>query len=256
MAFDLYVGTLTRFYRREWENVVQQRSKRDGLKYQMIYAGGPPKPPPPAAELQQIIAGWTQMLTNGLAREGLGPVTWSEDETQPYFTDRPGWQGHSALLTWAAHAVHPELPLPSHVPESWADDDAYTLCVAEGSQFAYQAILKPEIWLPVELPGILKAPTLASDSAFIGSTFELARELKDLKVRTGDLLRERREVAARQAPKAHKEPGLIDRLLGRRKPEPTPEPPDLATVAEHSIELYSRLASLACEHRLPMLPHF
>lgn len=40
MAFDVYVGTMTRFYRREWENVVQRMSREQGFEYTMIHAGG------------------------------------------------------------------------------------------------------------------------------------------------------------------------------------------------------------------------
>ena len=36
MAVDLYVGTLTRYYTRQWENVVQKMAREQGLKYQLV----------------------------------------------------------------------------------------------------------------------------------------------------------------------------------------------------------------------------
>lgn len=40
MAFDIYAGTLVRYYTRDWENVVQRQARIDGTPYTMIYAGG------------------------------------------------------------------------------------------------------------------------------------------------------------------------------------------------------------------------
>jgi len=145
MAFDVYVGTLTRFYRREWENVVQRMSREQGMQYKMIYAGGEPEPPAPADDIRQAVIGWRSALSEGLKPHGFGPVTWDEGDSVPYFTDRPGWEGYGGLLVWAAHDEHPEMPVPMHLPESWVDDPAYQRSADPKSPSRYQSILEPQM---------------------------------------------------------------------------------------------------------------
>ena len=57
MAFDVYVGTMTRFYRRDWENVAQRMSREQGIRYNVIYAGGEPAAPPSADEVREAVTG-------------------------------------------------------------------------------------------------------------------------------------------------------------------------------------------------------
>src|SRR5882724_7787963 len=102
MAFDAHVGTLTRFYRREWENVAQRMARTQGLKYEKIYAGGKPEDPPAADEIRQAVTDWCSALTSGLKGHGVEAVSWDERDDQPYFTERPGYDGYGAMLLWAA----------------------------------------------------------------------------------------------------------------------------------------------------------
>jgi len=124
MAFDVYVGTMTRYYRRDWENVAQRLARERGLGYKTIHVGGNPGPPPPSEKIRQLVEAWWEILSRIVQEQGFGPIRWEEDDTQPYFTERPTWDGYTALLIWAAHAEHPDLPLPTHLPQSWVDDAA------------------------------------------------------------------------------------------------------------------------------------
>lgn len=224
MAFDIYAGTMTRFYRREWENVVQRMAREQGRKYNMIYAGGAPPPPPPADEIRSAVHGWCQALTNALKPHGVSTIEWSEADDRPYFTDRPAWPGYSALLTWAAHADHPKLPLPTAVPKSWADDDAFQESSKKDSQTSYRTILEPQLWLPAEFPFVFGFPTLTSQQPVsIGSTFNLKRQLDQLKTKTSESLATKSE---------------------------------LVETAAFAIGCFGKLAEKACEHRLPILLSF
>ncbi|HTK76374.1 MAG TPA: hypothetical protein VL371_14010 [Gemmataceae bacterium] len=255
MAFDVYVGTMTRFYLREWENVAQRMAREQGMHYQMIYAGGEPEPPPSADDLRQAVASWCEALSGALQSHGFGPVVWDEDEQKPYFTDRPAWDGYSALLVWAAHAEHPALPIPAEAPQSWAEDPAYQRSTLREFKSRYRTILEPELWLPTEFPFVFEAATLVSEKACIGSVFTLKQQLDDLHQQTGTQLERLRQTPQVDAP-GTKKPGFLGGLFRRTRPRPEPDKPGLAEVAESGLAIFRDLSAKACEHRLPMLLHY
>lgn len=256
MAFDVYVGTMTRFYRRDWENVVQRMSRTQGMQYKMIYAGGAPEPPPPADDIRQAVAGWCRALSGGLKPHGCGPVEWNEGDDQPYFTDRPAWDGYSALLVWAAHAEHRDLPLPAEVPESWVDDPAFQLPTVREFKSRFRTILEPQLWLPTEFPFVFEAPTLVSeDKACIGSVFTLKQQLDDLHSQTAGQL-EQLKVVPQVEPQAANRSSLFGGLLRRKHREPDPVKPGLAQTAEFGLQIFRNLTTHACQYRLPLLLHF
>jgi hypothetical protein len=221
MAFDVYAGTMTRFYRGEWENVAQRMTREQGGKYTMIYAGGEPPPPPPADEIREVVLHWCRALSSALATHGVGPIAWSEDDDVPYFTDRPAWPGYTALLVWAAHAEHPNLPLPSSVPDSWLDDPAFQRSIKPEFKTNYGTILDAQLWLPAEFLFVFEFPTLTSEKGSrIGSAFTLRRQLDQLKGKTSEKLSAKTE---------------------------------LAQTASSAIECFRTLVEMACEHQVPIL---
>jgi hypothetical protein len=256
MAFDVYVGTMTRFYRRDWENVAQRTAREQGIKYTIIHAGGEPEVPPPADDIRQAVAGWRDALSDGLDAHGCGPVTWDEGDDQPYFTDRPTWDGYSAMLIWAAHAEHPDLPVPVEVPESWLANPAFQRSHERDFESRYRKILERQLWLPTDFPFVFDAPTVASDeNTRIGSVFTLKRQLDDLWTQTADKIRELITARRLELPAAAK-PSLFGRLLRHKSRLPDPERPRLAEMAEFGLQIFRNLAANACEHRLPILLHF
>jgi hypothetical protein len=255
VAFDVYVGTMTRFYSREWENVVQRMAREQGTQYKMVFAGEEPEPPPAADHIREAVANWCEALSIGLQPHGLGPCTWDEDDSMPYFTDRPSWEGYAALLVWAAHSEHPDLPIPAGVPRSWADDPAYQRSTVRKFKSRYETLLEPELWLPTTFPFIFEAPTLVSEKGRIGSVFTLKEQLDELHQQTSAKLKERKQAEHEERP-APKKPGVIARLLRGRSPHLEAKEPALVEAAIFGLSIFRDLASKACEHRLPMLLHF
>ena len=256
MAFDVYVGTLTRFYRREWENAAQRMAREEGMIYNMIYAGGEPEPPPEAEELREAVQGWCDAMNRGMQPHGIGTIGWDESDERPYFTDRPSWDGYSGLLIWAAHAEHPDLPLPDEVPESWVEDPAFQRSTVREFKSKYRTILEPELWLPTEFPFIFNAPSLVSENACIGSVFTLKQQLDELHSQTATQLQEL--IAANNISETEpKKSGILGGLFRRKNREPKKQAkPGVAEVVEFGLSVFRELAAKACEHRLPMLLHY
>jgi hypothetical protein len=264
VAFDIYAGTLTRYYRRDWENIMQRTAREQGMQYQMVFAGGE-TPPPAAEEVRAGVTGWCQALTNALQPHGWGPVRWDESDAQPYFTDRPGWEGYTALLLWASHVEFPDLPLPEKLSDDWADDPAFKRASSRDHRSKFHTILVPQMWLPVEFPGVFEGPTLSSETPVsIGSTFTLRDQLDALWSESGAKLAKLsgqtpgETEQPRSSSPAPKKPGLLGRLFGRA-PDPAPprpaerEEPGLAHAAHHGFEIWRNAARHACEHRVPIL---
>ena len=253
MAFDVYVGTMTRFYRQEWENAAQRMCREQGIEYRMIHIGGDAEPPPSAAEIREAIGQWWRNMTNALSAQRCGTFQWNEGDNQPYFTARPAWDGYHALLVWTAHAEHRWLPLPPNIPDPWSQDAAFQRSTRPGSYSRFRTILSPQMWLPVDFPFTFEGPTLASSNpTHIGSVFTLKRELDEVHRRTSQRLN-----ALKNSPEGESEKrGLFARLFCRPAPPLDPSKPKLAEAADRGLQIFRDLAAKACEHRLPLLLSF
>jgi hypothetical protein len=240
VAFDVYVGTLTRFYRRDWENVAQRMAREQGIRYKMIHAGGEPEAPPSAQQMHEAISAWQEFLSRALEPHNCGPIRWDEGDHMPYFTDRPAWEGYSALLVWAAHTEHPDLEMPAKVPQSWNDDPAYQRSISQEFKSRYTTILRPELWLPTQFPFCFESPTLVSEKGCIGSVFTLKEQLDRLWDETASKLEKAQEAVTGTS-------GTLENAESK---------PDLVNTADFGLSVFRDLATKACENRLPMLLSF
>jgi hypothetical protein len=256
MAFDVYVGTMTRYYRREWENVVQRMAREQGIKYNMIYAGGEPPPPPPAEEIQLAVSAWSHMLSEGLKSLEVGAISWDESDRQPYFSDRPGWPGYTGLLLWAAYAENPDLPLPAALPESWIDDPAYQKSTDEGFTSRYLQILRAQLWIPADFNAVADGPDLCQNKTCIGSTFELKRQLDELRNETDIRLQDEMSKPEQSPQPEVKSGGMLRRFFAKPSPTVATDGIRLAAAAASGLTIFQDLASKACEHRLPILLNY
>ena len=222
MALDVYAGTFTRYYTRNWENVAQRQARLDGITYRRI-SPGEETPPPTADQVTPAVAAWCAELTEALGQNISAPITWDEGEGLPYFTDRPGWEGYIALVLWAAYAGAPHLVRPTSLPEQdWNEDPAFLAMLPRESGTPYRQILQAELWLPCEFKFVFRGPALTGDATWIGSTFALREQLELLNQNT-------LSVDASDA---------------------------FAQSARFSLAMFQELSQKACEARLPILLDF
>src|SRR5262245_46408271 len=119
MGLDVYVGSLTRYYSRQWETVVQKMARETGMQLTVVRQDD--APPPTPSEIAQVAVSWRDGLSRALAPHGVSPLTWEESLDCPYFTDKPAWDCYSALMVWASHHEHPNSPLPAVAPDDWSE---------------------------------------------------------------------------------------------------------------------------------------
>ena len=234
MALDVYAGTLTRYYTRDWENVVQRQARLDGYTYQQI-SPDDRGPPPAASTIRPVVGSWQIAMTAALGENISAPISWDEADDVPYFTDRPGWQGYSGLLLWAAYAHDLRAVRPSTLPETWSEDPTYVAAVAQGSPTPYRHILQPTLWIPCKFDFVFQGPSLVREPTWIGSVFELQRQL--------DLLNRETFRASEQQ-------------LACYLREEIPECDEVEHAARFSLALFLELTRHACRVGVPLLLSF
>ena len=114
MGLDIYVGPLTRYHSGNWETLVQQYARLNGLKCQVVRPPSTDSSPRLSADqIREAVLAWQSGLAEALKQ----PLKWSEDNSSDYFTEKPAWDCYSAVAVLAAHDEHRELKLPDVVPE-------------------------------------------------------------------------------------------------------------------------------------------
>src|SRR5262245_32541171 len=116
MGLDVYVGSLTRYYTGDWETIVQQWGRQNGVPVTVVRAGQSPggggsvwerlfkrNAPSPAEKTRIAVIGWRGQIARVLGREAALSFDWDESAASPYFTDKPDWAGFGALLLLAAY---------------------------------------------------------------------------------------------------------------------------------------------------------
>ena len=178
MGLDVYVGSLTRYYCRRWETVVQQMARENGME--VTVARQDDSPPPNPEDVAPLASAWRDGLSAALSPHGVPPFTWDESLDAPYFTDKPAWDCYSALLVWASHLEHPDTPLPSVAPEDWSQYQPFVVSQQPGQTRFPHLLRDTELWLPVPLPFTFEADDLVGNKIAIGSVIGLKTELENL----------------------------------------------------------------------------
>lgn len=153
MGMDLYAGTLTRYYCRNWKTIVQQISERNGIAYSRITPDGQEladETEPPEA-VQADVECWRDRLLADLAAAGTALYPpWEENNEKPYYTDKPDWDAFGALILFAAAAVYGE-SAPETVGKNW-DFESHPLVrrVMEDREKNWSLFTGATWWLPIE----------------------------------------------------------------------------------------------------------
>jgi hypothetical protein len=232
MAFDVYVGGFSRFYAREWENVAQKHARETGMRYQVIHAGGDPGPAK-WEEVQAAVEQWKTILRQGLRENAPPDLDWDEGRGAPYFTDRPGWDGYSALVVLAACAAS-KTPCPDKLPKDALTSDVVVRSHAAAFQGGFRSLTQVQLWLPGSFEFSFDFFDLCKQKMPIGSVKRLSRDLQALK-------------------EAH---GLSDQQVATSLKEGYGDDSPFMPIAIFGLAIFERLANEAIQNRLPILLSF
>ncbi len=125
MAFDIYVGSASRYFAGNWKTIVQQAAEADGIAYQVVR----PTPSPLSKIFQPKPEKAYRDFLNGIKKEtdfqGNGEPLWNDSPELDYVTDRPAWEGHYGLLIKYAYLMQPELTPPATLPKALEEEPTY-----------------------------------------------------------------------------------------------------------------------------------
>lgn len=232
MGLDIYVGSLTRYYTGNWETVIQQYAREQGMAYVREGAPDPVDAISGAHEVREAVLAWRQGVSQALGANIAAPLEWPEQSDSPYFSDKPAWDCYSALLIAAAHVEHPDLPLPPLAPEDWTTNPNVVASLAPGFRTRYPQLLADvELWLPDTFGFTFRGPDVAGNKVGIGSAPTLLLQLQDLNQRIW-----------------RAEPAQLAawREAGADKGAP------FDVSARFALGIFLTLTTLAVQHRLPM----
>lgn len=184
MGLDIYVGALSRYYSGNWETIIQQNSHELGMDVRIIEATEPLHTLSNQDKIRNVIINWRKKLSNDLHGKISIQFDWDESTESPYFTDKPTWDSYYGLLLWSAYAEHPDLKIPSHLPDDLSTDPAYQ-AIHEESQCKYDQLLYgSELWLPCDFDFTFFAADVSGNNITIGSTKALLSQLDNLNAST------------------------------------------------------------------------
>lgn len=234
MAFDIYVGPISRYSANDWKNLGQLAAEAHGIAYQIVR--------PNEGALGGLFAKrrarkayerWLDGLRADLGKAGFR-ASWNDAPNLPYFTERPGWEGYASLLGKYAHLLLPGHPEPAHAirVDQLAEYPVFNQALELPQSFGVLA--QCTMWVPGNFPGVMTTQSLSGQSIGIASVDALNQVIEEVCHLWG---KER----------AFFEENAIDQPL-----EETP----FEEAAAYGLATFSRMAREAQKNGLPMMLDF
>lgn len=185
MGLDIYAGTLTRYFTRNWKTHVQKMAEIKGYKFCLYHPKVAIKPIEDPAQIREIhhaLCQWRDELGSTIQPNLPAPL-WDEDTDEEYFTDKPGWLAYSALVFLQA-CRYMKRDLPEYVDEDviLQKDPIYE--EAKKCDFPSSLLHEVELWIPYDdnfICGPLCFVSSEDEEGFYASTLKfLQEELEDL----------------------------------------------------------------------------
>ncbi|MBR6044200.1 MAG: hypothetical protein IKP47_01055 [Ruminococcus sp.] len=179
MGLDIYAGTMTRYYARNWLTSVQQWGLEHGMQVNIVRPEG--QEDENIASPEEIIAGvtdWRRGLIEWLGDNIEGEPHWSEDnDATPYYTDKPDWDAAEALLLYACAKWLGKEP-PATVRKNF---DVYETELykefTERKQGAVSLFDSELWWLPLNDPLMFRVPLPTGQEKTLSTVGMLKLEL-------------------------------------------------------------------------------
>lgn len=181
MAFDIYVGPVSRYAANDWKNLGQIAAEAHGISYQVVRPS------------QGIVGGlfakqraakayrrWFDLLRADLDRAGIRASSWNDAPELPYFTERPGWEGYASLLGKFAHLRFPGHPEPVNAIGINQLAEAPVFNQAIGTSESLIVLGECRMWIPGNFPGVVSTQWLSGQAIGVGSLDALDRVLDDV----------------------------------------------------------------------------
>ena len=150
MGLDIYSGTLTRYYARNWKTSVQRWGEENGMQVNIVRAHEQEGEAVPPEEILADVTAWRDQLVSALSQELSQPPLWNEDiGTTPYYTEKPDWDAVGALTLYTVCRAL-DKPVPETVDKSFDVWETPEYKAYAGQQTSMISLFSGEgWWLPI-----------------------------------------------------------------------------------------------------------
>ena len=153
----------------------------NGLPVTILRPNDQPDAVTDEAEIEAAVLSWRDALNTHLEPHVEAFAQMDRGHASPYFTDKPAWDGFSALLVWAAHEEHRDVPPASGGAGRLEHGQCGPAQPADGFKSRYGQLLHgPELWLPGEFSFTCRASDVNGNPVTIGAVGALLTQLRDL----------------------------------------------------------------------------
>lgn len=145
MGMDIYAGTFTRYYSRNWKTKAQQYAEANGMVFHRITPDGEnldAQDSPEVSEIQKAVSAWMNGLLKALQSNNMDAgLAWVDDNEKPYYTDKPDWLAYAALMAFAASRLLGEEP-PKTIEKNMGLEDFEIAKKLEDSEFSNWSLFR------------------------------------------------------------------------------------------------------------------
>lgn len=234
MGLDLYVGSLTRYFTRDFQTPVQRMfgdkvsTLRVGADGGVRVERGPARDVNPRS-VRRVVSVWRAEVAQQLGSALEKRLDWDETNAAPWWCEQPTWAGYGGLALLAAYDERPDL-MPTVIDvERWERDPAVS-AVRSAADSRFRHFHQAELWAPAAFDRPVMSEGLTPQPIGVGSTSRLLECLLDLNQRTW-----------RADPAALEATGPADSEVS-----------GFEASAWRGFSVFLTLARAAVEHHLPM----
>lgn len=149
MSLDLYCGSLSKYYSRQFETPQARVAREKGLEYRLVYEGEPVDWP------DSDDAGRRVDDFQSRIQEKNAAVTSWEDDNPNYFAEQLFDYSLNGLLLACAYHYRPELTRPASSLNGLSGDPAYDEAVDREYYFGPLAISEAHLYVPADVDALL-----------------------------------------------------------------------------------------------------
>lgn len=183
MGLDIYSGTLTRYYCRNWKTKVQRIAEESDFDCTLIDECVnkivPIENPEEISEVHKSVCQWIDSIAHGIDSRLTTPL-WDERSDIEYYSDKPDWTAFGALVLVQACCLL-KRRIPEYIVTPWSAYEDDIVNEAREKINDYFSLLDGvSFWLPIPEEGIYSTHLPNGKDVLISTVALLKKELTEL----------------------------------------------------------------------------
>lgn len=181
MGLDIYAGTFSRYYTRNWKTAAQQFCEEAGIQYSRIESMqlNEEEKMLEEEEVLKNVKIWQEQMVKALMNSGVEKAAvWEEGvNVKPYYTNKPDWDAYGALLLFVAGKL-----LKKKYPQNYKKNTKYQqvlefMGIQESPFKDWSLFMGVQNYVPIDDKLVFRYPLANGTEETIGTVACLKYEL-------------------------------------------------------------------------------